>query len=122
MWFIVSCKSIWLRYRVLLLMAIHKVSGRKWRLSPSDRRLYYSRDFVAGSYTQCVISDHVSHTLWMHQILEHMRRFGRRFCIRVKLLTMGYTACIAIGGHKSECHKSNPHFGEDHLTTDLIGR
>ena len=47
---------------------------------------------VIEHYKPSPFSGHASHTLLIHQILTDMRRRGRRFC-RVKLLTMGYTAC-----------------------------
>ena len=67
------------------------MSRDNWRLFLGDRCLYYSHATVTGSYTLCLTSGHGSHALWIHQILEDIRRPGRRFHRRVKLLTVGYT-------------------------------
>ena len=39
-----------------------------------DQCLFYCHAKVTDSYKRCPFSGHVSHTLWIHQILEGMRR------------------------------------------------
>ena len=57
----------------------------------------YCHSTVIYCYTLCPISGHACHTLWIHQISEYMRCPGRQFRRRLKLLTMGYTACSVNG-------------------------
>ena len=63
----------------------------EWRLPLVDQHLYYCCPTVIDGYTPCLISGHVSHTLWVHQIPQDMRPPGRRFRHQVKLLRTGYT-------------------------------
>ena len=66
-------------------------------LSISHRRLYYCHATVTDTSTLCPDSGCVSHTLWLHQILEDMRCPVRLFRRRVKRITGGCTACSVKG-------------------------
>ena len=90
----------------------HKVSGGIWRMSLGDACLYYPHPIVIlllfYRYTLCLISSHLCHTLWIHQISEDMRHPGRRFHHRVKLPTVGYTAWNVNGSLSPMCKKDSP--------------
>ena len=57
----------------------------------------YSHATFTDSWTPCPISSHVSHTLWIHQVLQDMRQNGKQFPHRVKSLATGYATCCVKG-------------------------